>query len=199
MILSLFNCCFKTPKLIDMKKKFLIIVCTIICFSGTAQQLSQVTFSGGANFAWFSLLTNQNVLIRISANGKILEYGTEERSLYNKDYFAQKLISWSGSVTYYEQNTDSAYRGKIKNIGTCFFTYYSVHDYPEKAGKIKSAGNLSFDYYEKYQDALTAGKVKNIGTNTISYYTSYDNEAFKGKIKMIAQTPINIILLLMMH
>src|SRR4051812_14296070 len=129
-----------------MKKNYLIIVCALICFKSVAQQLSQVTFSGSTTLSSFSLITNQNVLIRVSDNGKILEYGTEEQSLYNKNYFAPKLLPWSGSVTYYEQNTDSAYKGKIKNIGACFFTYYSSHDYPEKAGKIKSAGNLSFDY-----------------------------------------------------
>jgi len=173
-----------------MKKRYLIIPCLVIYFNGAAQQLSQVAFSNGAVFSWFSLLTNQNILIRISDDGKILEYGTEESSYYNKNYFAPKLVHWSGSVNYYEQTADSAYRGKVKNIGSCFFMYYSSKDYPEKVGKIKSAGNLSFDYYEKYQDALTAGKIKNIGSSAISYYTSYDNDAFKGKLKMVGQTLI---------
>jgi hypothetical protein len=173
-----------------MKKKYLIIGCLAICCSGYAQQLSQVTFSNGSVFSWFSILTNQNILIRISDDGKILEYGTEEHSYYNNNYFAPKLIHWAGSVNYYDQSTDSAYRGKIKNIGSCFFTYYPSYDNPQKAGKIKSAGSLSFDYYEKFQDALLAGKIKNIGTNTINYYTSFDNDAVKGKLKMIGTTVI---------
>jgi len=173
-----------------MKRLYLIIICLVIYLCSFCQQLNQVTFSNGADFAWFSLLTNQNVLIRISDDGKILAFGTEEHSYYNQNFFAPKLIPWSGSVTYYDQSTDSAYRGKIKNIGSCFFTYYPSYNYPEKAGKIKSAGNLFFDYYEKFQDAATAGKIKNIGTNAISYYSSYDNEAYKGKLKMVAQTTI---------
>lgn len=173
-----------------MKKYYFITVLLIIYFNGVAQQLSQVTFSNATNFSWFSIKTNQNILIRISDDGKILEYGTEEASYYNRNYFAPKLVHWSGSVTYYAQTADSAYRGKIKNIGSCFFTYYSSNNYPEKAGKIKTAGNLFFDYYEKFQDAAAAGKIKSIGGNAISYYTSYDNDAYKGKLKMVGQTAI---------
>ncbi len=174
----------------DLRKTYLIAICLIACCSSYAQQLSQVTFSNGTAFSWFSILTNQNILVRISDNGKILEYGTEEHSNYNSNYFAPKLVPWAGSVTYYDQSADSAYRGKIKNIGSCFFTYYPSYDKPEKAGKIKSAGSLAFDYYEKFQDALTAGKLKNIGTNSIGYYTAFENDAFKGKLKMIATTLI---------
>ena len=115
----------------------LIINFSIACFNGYTQQLSQVTFSNGSTFSWFSLLTNQNILIRISDDGKILEFGTEEQSLYNRNYFAQKLLPFSGSINYYEQSADSAYRGKVKNIGSCFINYYPSYGSPQKAGKIQ--------------------------------------------------------------
>lgn len=174
-----------------MKKIYLVAIFCIACYCNYAQQLSQVTFSGASAFSWFSILTNQNVLIRISDDGKILGFGTEQHSFYNKDYFAPQLIPFAGSVTYYEPSADSSYRGKVKNIGSCFFTYYPSYGDEQKAGKIKSAGNLSFDYFENYQDALSAGKIKNIGTNNINYYSSYDNDGVKGKLKMIGTTLID--------
>ena len=174
-----------------MKKNCLILLAfSILFFRGYSQQLSQVTFSHESNFLWFSLLTNQNILIRISNDGKILEFGTEEHALYNKTYYAQKLQPYLGRVDYYEQRADSAFRGKIKSIGTCFFTYYPSSDFPEKIGKIRSAGNLFFDYYIKFQDALIEGKIKSIGSNAITYYTSLDEEALRGKLQMVGNTSI---------
>ena len=173
-----------------MKKFFLIAALSLLFFEGYPQQLSQVTFSAGTNLSWFSLVTNQNVLVRISDDGKIIESGTEEQSLYNRNYFAQKLLPFLGRIDYYGSESDSAFKGKIKSIGTCFFTYYPANDYPERIGKLKSAGSLFFDYYRKFDDALIAGKIKSIGSHAIAYYTSFDNEAFKGKLKMVGNTSI---------
>src|SRR5437868_3792120 len=125
-----------------MKKNYLTIVLSLLFFSGYSQQLSQVTFSGGSGFSWFSLLTNQNGLIRISDDGKIIEFGTEQQALNNRNYFAPKLQPYQGRVDYYSNGSDSAFSGKVKSIGTCYFTYYPSNDYPEKIGKIKSAGSL---------------------------------------------------------
>src|SRR4051794_39058707 len=157
-------------KLSSMRKDYLIIVLSLLCFRSFSQQLKQVSFSQSFSLSWFTLSTNQNVLIRISDEGKILESGTEEHSLYNANYFAQKLIPYNGRIDYYTQGTDSTLNGKIRSIGTCYFTYYSSKDYPEKVGKIKSAGSLFFDYYRQSDDALIGGKIKNVGSNTIAYY-----------------------------
>lgn len=173
-----------------MLKNCLVIILSFLYFNCYTQQLSQVTFSQASAFSWFSILTSQNILIRISDDGKILEYGTEESSLYNRNYFAPKLLPYLGVVNYYQYEPDSLLNGKIKNIGTCFFTYYASKDYSEKVGKIKTAGSLFFDYYRQYEDALTAGKIKTIGTNTIAYYNSLDNEALKGKLKLVGKTSI---------
>jgi hypothetical protein len=156
-----------------------------------AQQLSQVTFAQASDFTCFSLLSSQNILIRISADGKILEYGTEQASLNNKNYFAPKLVPYSGTVGYYEHEPDSTLNGKIKNIGSCFFTWYGFKDYPEKAGKLKSANSIVFDYYRKYEDPLNGGKLKNIGRDAISFYNSFDNDAYKGKLKSVGNSSIS--------
>lgn len=173
-----------------MKKNYLITVLLLSFFGGHSQQLRQVTFSNGSGLSWFSLATNQNVLIRISPDGNILEFGTEEQSLNNRNYFAPKLRPYEGRVDYYPNNSDSAFRGKIRSIGTCYFTYYPSSEYPEKIGKIKSAGSLLFDYYQKYNDILLSGRIKNIGADDIGYYTSFDDEALRGKLKRIGQTPL---------
>jgi hypothetical protein len=173
-----------------MRKYIFTTALLLLFFYGNAQRLSQVTFSQASDFSWFTITTNQNILIRISDDGKILEYGTEQSSLYNRNYYAKELLPYQGVVTYYQNETDSSFNGKIKNIGACYFTYYRAGDYPEKVGKIKSAGNLLIDYYRNYEDALIAGKIKNIGMDAISYYTSFDNEALRGKLKSIGNTSI---------
>ncbi len=173
-----------------MKKIFLITTLSFLFFNGISQHLSQVTFSYGSNFLWFSVITSQNVLVRISDDGRIIESGTEEQSLYDRNYFAQKLQPYLGRIVYYGKESDSAFTGKIKSIGTCFFSYYPSNDYPEKIGKIKSAGSLLFDYYRKFDDALSAGKIKSIGINNVAYFSSFDNEAFKGKLKTVGNTSI---------
>ena len=173
-----------------MKNYLLIIILLFVCLGGYTQQLGQVSFLQASNFAWFTLITNQSILIRVSDDGKILEFGTEQASRNNRNYIAQELLPYQGVVSYYDNKADSAFKGKIKNIGTCYFTYYPSSDYPDKAGKIKSAGSLFFDYYRNFEDPLTGGKIKNIGYNTITYYNSFDNEAVKGKLKSVGTTSI---------
>src|ERR1700684_1551790 len=101
-----------------MMKIYLIIVLSFTCCDSYSQQLSQVSFAQASDFLWFSLLTNQNVLIRISDDGKILESGTEQSSNYNRNYFAPNLLPYSGVINYYQHEQDSSLNGKIKNIGT---------------------------------------------------------------------------------
>lgn len=173
-----------------MKNSLLILIFIFVHLLGSAQKLGQVSFLEASNFAWFSLATDQNILIRISDDGHILEYGTEQASVYNRNYIAQKLLPYQGVVNYYDDKADSAFKGKIKNIGTCYFTYYPSSDYPDRAGKIKSAGRLYFDYYRQLEDTLTGGRIKNIGFDLITYYTSFDNEALKGKLKSVGNTVI---------
>ena len=173
-----------------MKRIYFIIALFVLFYHSYSQQLRQVAFTENFDLGSFSLVTNQNILIRISSDGQIMEAGTEEQALYNRNYFAPKLRPYQGNVGYFDDRSDSAFKGKIKNIGACFFTYYSSKDYPERAGKIKSAGSLFFDYYRNYEDVSIAGRLKNIGTNAIAYFTSLDDEVLKGKLKIVGITPI---------
>lgn len=173
-----------------MKRLYFIIVLSVLFYHSYSQQLAQVGFTENFDLAWFSLVTNQSILIRISSDGQIMEAGIEQQALYNRNYFAPKLQPYQGNTGYFDDRSDSAFRGKIKNIGACFFTYYSSKDYPEKAGKIKSAGSLYFDYYRSYEDASIAGRLKNIGSNAIAYFTSLDDAVLKGKLRTVGNTPL---------
>jgi hypothetical protein len=173
-----------------MKKILSLLSLVIISGSVYSQQLSQVTFNQGAQFAYFSIATEQGVLIRISDEGKILEWGTEVMSdRYN--YFAPKLQPFMGRVEYYGPRDDSVFRGKVKSIGTSYITYYDTFQVKAKVGKLRSIGNQYFDYFESYEDKNLGGKLKSIGSLTIDYYRSYENESLRGKLKQVGSVPIS--------
>lgn len=154
-----------------------------------SQQLGQVTFSRNSQLSYFSFVTDQGVLIRVSDDGKILEWGTEVLSdHYN--YYAPKLQPFMGRVEYYGPKDDSLFRGKIKSIGTCFITYYDTFQVKSKVGKLKALGRIQLDYFEDYEDKMLKGKIKTAGTLSIDYYRSYENENLRGKLKLIGSTPI---------
>jgi hypothetical protein len=153
-----------------------------------AQVLNQVRFAGGSDFSYFSLLTDLDVQIRISDEGKITEWGTEEKSIRSNNIYAQKLLPYAGRVEYYGAEGDSVSRGKIKSIGTAKITYYGPYETEFKIGKIKSVGSLAFDYYIQNDNKILQGKIKTIGTSAIDYYSSFENKAYKGNLKSIGTT-----------
>lgn len=170
-------------------KLFAAILGLLFSILSSSQELRQVTFSNGANLSYFSLLVDQNVLIRVSEDGKILEWGTEVMSdRYN--YYAPKLQSYMGRVEYYGLEADSVSRGKIKSIGTAYITYYGANATPEKIGKPMFIGSLQMDYYSNYEDKLLKGKLKMIGSLLLDRYSSIENEAYRGKLKSVGNTAI---------
>jgi hypothetical protein len=154
-----------------------------------AQQLGQVTFSGGSSLSYFSFRTDQGLLIRVSVDGKILEWGTEVKALRG-DYYAPGLQPFMGRIEYYSAESDSAFRGKVKSVGTCSFTYYYSYDSDSKPGKIKSIGTVSFDYYTNFDDKSRQGKIRFAGNQVLEYYSSFDEEILRGKVKAIGSTAI---------
>jgi hypothetical protein len=154
------------------------------------QQLSQVIFSGGSTLAAFSFITDQKAIIRISAEGNILEWGTDPGS-GRYGYYSGRLQPFMGRVDYYGKTEyDSLIRGKVKSIGTCTFSYYSASEDKSKAGKLKSIGSLSLDYFSNFDNQLLRGKLKSAGYLSFDYYSSMDNEAFRGNLKTIGNTSI---------
>lgn len=165
----------------------------ILLFFGNllyAQELSQISFSSGSNLSHLSLLTDREVLIRISEDGKILEWGIEVQSFRINDYYAPRLQPYPGRVEYYGPEADSVSRGKVKSIGSAVITYFEAYETAEKIGKVKSVGRLFFDYFGRYDNKVLQNKIKLIGSLSIDYYSTFDDPALQGKLKAAGSTPI---------
>jgi hypothetical protein len=174
-----------------MKKLFLVLPLVLLIAIAQGQKLSQVTFSGASTLSYFSFLTDQGVYIRISPEGRIMEYGVEFKSERSNNYYAPKLQPFMGRIEYFgPETTDSIYRGKIKSIGTCNLTYYSSLEKDDKPGKLRSIGMSTLDYYTQFENAALKGKLRFVGTTVLEYYPSLDNEALRGKLKSVGGTPI---------
>jgi hypothetical protein len=149
-----------------------------------SQELSHVTFTGGTNLSFFTFRTDQGVMVRISEEGKVLEFGTDPGP--GKYYYdPRRLQAYPGRVDYFGPEADSVLRGKVKSIGTCSFTYYGKSETAIKVGKLKTLGRNAVDYYDDYENAALKGKIKTAGSIGFSFYTSFDNEAFRGKLKSV--------------
>ena len=173
-----------------IRNLFSAIIFSALTNSSHSQQLSHVTFPDASNLSYLSIMTDQGVLIRITTNGNLLEYGTELQSIRSNNYYDPKLQPYIGRVDYYGSESDSAFRGKVKTIGTSAITYYSHYEEGTKAGKLKSIGTLILDYYSNYDNAAFRGKLRFLGSSVLEYYSSLDDEAYRGKLKSIGNTPI---------
>lgn len=174
-----------------MRKYFVLVPC-MLCFVITwSQQLSQVSFAGASTLSHYTFITDQGVLIRVSEDGNLLEWGTEARSDRNTNYYAPNLLPFMGRVDYYgPETTDSVIRGKVKSIGTCMLNYYGAYERDGKPGKLKTIGSLGLDYYTQFDNAAFKGKLRFAGTLVLEYYASLENEAFRGKLKSVGNTRI---------
>lgn len=155
-----------------------------------AQELGQVNMAGGSDLSNFSLLTDRDVLIRISPDGKILEWGTEVQSFRSNNFYARGLQPYPGRVEYYGPEADSISRGKVKSIGSSVITYFEGYETKEKIGKIRSVGRLFFDYYGPFDHKMLQGRIKLIGTTLIDYYSVFDDQSVQGKLKSIGSIVI---------
>ncbi len=154
-----------------------------------SQQLSQVSFNGATTFSSFSFRTDQQVIIKISEYGNVLEWGTELET-YRYNYYPGRLQPFMGRIDYYGTEGDSIMKGKLKSIGTTFLTYYGMYETEEKRGKIRSIGSCFLDYYGKYDNESLKGKLRYAGSVQLEYYTSFENEAVRGKLKSVGTNPI---------
>lgn len=154
-----------------------------------SQKLSQVSLAGRSGVGYFSILTDQGVLIRITADGTIIDWGTEQLS-YNGNYYAPKLQPFMGRVDYYGKEADSAFRGKVKSIGTCSITYYSHYEKDLQAGKLKTVGSLIMDYYDNFENVAYRGKLRFLGTLMLQYYPSLEDELVRGRLKSVGDVPV---------
>lgn len=174
-----------------MRKIFVMVPFLFWNVFAWSQQLSQVSFSGASTLSYFTFITDQSVLIRVSEDGKLMEWGTEARSDRNSNYYAPNLQPFMGRVDYYgPETTDSVIRGKVKSIGTCMINYYGAYEKDGKPGKLKSIGSIALDYYNQFDNVAFQGKLRFAGTLVLEYYPSLENEAFRGKLKSVGNTRI---------
>ena len=172
-----------------MRRVYLLVLLLLFNVGIYSQALSHIALTGGTTLSSFSFITDQQVIIRISQDGKVLEWGTEMEP-FRYRYYPGKLIPYMGRVEYYGPGTDSAYKGKVKSIGTCLLNYYGSTEYEEKKGKLKSIGSVTFDYYSNFDDKAFRGRIKFAGSSLISYYGSYENEYYRGKLKSVGNIPL---------
>ena len=170
-------------------RKILLLFSLFISLAGLSQKLSQVSFLDGSTLSHFTIKTDQDVLIRIGADGQIMEYGYEVMS-YRGDYYAPQLQPFMGRVEYYGKESDPFFEGKLKSVGTAYFTYFGPHEEEPKRGKLKSIGRIDFDYYSRFDEKSLQGKLKMIGFHPLDFYKSYENEAVRGKLKSIGNHAI---------
>jgi hypothetical protein len=166
-------------------KKIILNTCLwLILNQSTSQTLKFVYFSGSSSLQAFAFITDQKIIIKISPDGKVMEWGNEAEP---GRFYAQpgKLQPYMGRVEYFTKQFDSLLNGKVKSIGTTFITYYGSGENAAQTGKIKTIGNQYFEYYPEYENELLRGKLKSAGSFTFSYYTSFENEAYRGCLKSV--------------
>lgn len=170
--------------------KLLASVTLAFVFSAVSgQELTHVLFTGGNNFAGFIFSTDQQILIKLSDDGKVMEWGNQQEA--GRYYSAPgKMQPYMGRVDYYGNEADSISRGKIKSIGTCLITYYGPSDMPERVGKVRSLGRISLDYYSNFENPAYKGKLRTAGYTQLSYYGSFENDVIRGKLKSINNTQL---------
>ena len=173
-----------------MNKIILVLSFLLLNYFTYSQELSQVSFASGANLSSIAFLSDREVLLRISDDGKILEWGIEAQSLRSNNYYAPRLQPYMGRIEYFGAEADSINRGKLRSIGTCSITYYGPFEIAEKIGKLKSVGIVSFDYYSNYDNTILKGKLRFVGGLLLDYYSPFEDPAFKGKLKSIGSTTI---------
>jgi hypothetical protein len=172
-----------------MNKFYFVIIFTFLLRPAFSQKLYQITIDNRGNADAITFLVDETVIVNITKEGKIIEWGTEYSTARTGIY--PILQKYMGREEYYPETDNEAYRGKIKYIGRTQFTYYTASDNPAFAGKIKTIGTNFFDYYTSYDDVAFRGYIKNAGQVTFTYYSSFNDESYKGKIKSVGSTALS--------
>ncbi len=172
-----------------MKRSFTVLIPFLIYITGYSQTLKFVIFSGGTEFSSLAFITSQKIIIKISQDGKVLEWGNEMEPgrFYTEP---AKLQPYMGRVEYYEKQFDSIFNGKVKYIGITSITYYGSLENAALVGKVKSIGNVFFNYYLDLENEMVRGKLRTAGDKDFTYFSSYDNEAYRGKMKSIGRNQV---------
>jgi hypothetical protein len=169
-----------------MSKVYLTLILTFLLTPVFAQNLAQITIDNRAKQDILTFLVDESVVVNITKDGKIIDWGTEYTTLQTGIY--PRLEKYMGREEYYPSTDNEAYRGKVKYIGRTLLTYYTSDDNEALKGKVKMIGTSLLDYYTEYDDAAFKGYVRNAGPVFLTYYGSFYDEFYKGKIKSVGNT-----------
>ncbi len=172
-------------KLNCMKKVLCIVFALLIYSAGFSQAIRKVTINYAGAVQNISVLVDGSVIINFTTDGKIMDWGIENNSVYN---YQEKIDKYMGRVDYYTANDNPAYTGKVKYIGRTLITYYTSSENESWQGKLKSIGMMLFNYYDVYDDEIFRDKIKNAGAYSFSWFGSIDNEGYRGKLKTLGST-----------
>jgi hypothetical protein len=172
-----------------MAKLYFILIFTFLLAPAFAQNLAQITIDNRDKQDILTFLVDEFVVVNITKDGKIIDWGTEYTSPQTGVY--PKLEKYMGREEYYPSTDNEAYRGKVKYIGRTLFIYYTSDDNEALKGKVKMIGTNLLDYYTEYDDAAFKGYLRNAGPVSFTYYGSYNDEFYKGKIKSIGSTMVS--------
>jgi hypothetical protein len=170
-----------------MIKLCFVTILTVLLSPVFAQSLAQITIDNRGNSDIITFLVDETVLVNMTKDGKIIDWGIEENT-GRTNMYPGMLGKYMGKEEYYPSTDNEAYRGKVKYIGRTAFTYYTSDDGEALKGKVKTIGINVLDYYMPYDDAAFRGNLKNAGSLTFTYYRSFDNDSYKGKIKTVGAT-----------
>jgi hypothetical protein len=172
-----------------MKQFTFILFFAFVFTTSSAQRIAKVTITNAGTTESLSIGLDENVVVNVSPNGDLINYGIEYISERISNY--TRVENYNGRTEMYSANEDKAFQGKVKYIGRTAVTYYASYEPELLRGKIKSIGNLNFAYYMPYEDEVLRGKIKTIGNNTIAFFNSFDNAALRGKIRSVGSTSLN--------
>ncbi|MGI8582321.1 MAG: hypothetical protein ACR2KX_08990 [Chitinophagaceae bacterium] len=174
-----------------MKKLLFLAWLTFLLSSAFGQRLTQLVLTNNINSNIISFLVDETVILNITRDGKIIDWGVESitRRIINYNYPA-KLDKYMGKEEYYPATDNEAFQGKIKYIGRTALTYYSSDENETLRGKLKSIGSIMFEYYAAYEDEAFRGNIKNAGPILFAYFGSFDDAAYKGKLKIVGPAAI---------
>ncbi len=173
-----------------MKKIVASILLILIIHTSFAQKISEITISNNGNLSSFSFSADQGLIIHLSPDGNIIEWGTALEP-GRMGYYPGKLQSFMGKTVFYPETADISVRGKIKSLGTCEITYFNSFENDWLKGKVKSIGNSQLLYYMQFENEALKGKLKSAGMTSLKFYSSFDNQSLIGKLKSVDNTSIN--------
>ena len=170
-----------------IKKLFFITGLLLPGISLFSQKLAQVVVTNNSSSNIISFLVDETVIVNITPDGKIIDWGIENNRI-RQYYYPAKLDKYMGKEEYYLPTDNEGSRGKVKYIGRTALTYYSSAENEKWTGRLKSIGPVLIDYYQFYEDIKYRGNIKNSGSVLFTYFSSLDDGAYKGKLKSVGTT-----------